>query len=36
VPAVLEKKRGNALRLGREQFALDVVADHWLAVLTEA
>jgi colanic acid biosynthesis glycosyl transferase WcaI len=34
VPAILAEKKNNALRLGREQFALDVVADRWLEVLT--
>ena len=32
--AVLKRKRLNAHRLGMERFAVDVVAEQWLAVLT--
>lgn len=35
VPAILEAKKANALRLGREEFALDVVAKRWLDILTQ-
>lgn len=35
VPAILEGKKANALRLGREEFALDVVASRWLDILTQ-
>lgn len=35
IPAILEGKKANALRLGREQFALDIVASQWLEVLTK-
>lgn len=34
VPTILEEKKANSLSLGREQFALDVVADRWLDILT--
>jgi hypothetical protein len=34
IPSILEEKKANALRLGREQFALDVVANQWLEILT--
>jgi len=34
VPAVLKRKRLNAYHLGMERFAVDVVAQQWLAVLT--
>ena len=34
VPAVLKRKRLNAYHLGIERFAVDVVAQQWLAVLT--
>jgi hypothetical protein len=34
VPAVLKRKRLNAHRLGMERFAVNVVAEQWLAVLT--
>lgn len=35
IPAILEEKKANARGLGREQFALDAVADRWLGILTQ-